>query len=110
MFKRHVDNSLVVAMNNSFAVWLSHSIIDPVISREEQWGFGRFMPSTGFQALALVVALANRVGAPAPSVYGYGACEPCNRYFECSQGAEVDYEAVGDNGYHPFVRPADFDS
>ena len=39
-------------------------------------------PSTGFVALAMAVALARDVGAAPPSVFGFGACEPCPKYYE----------------------------
>ena len=35
------------------------------------------VPSTGFQALAVALVMTRLVGAPSPSVYGFGACVPC---------------------------------
>lgn len=70
-------------------------------------------PSTGFIALAMAVALASHVGARAPSVYGFGACIGCAKYYDCdgsnSSKAErfgVAKEAQGDNWYHPFAAEA----
>ena len=40
-------------------------------------------PSTGFVALAVAVAVAQAAGAPAPSVYGFGTCTPCTKYYKC---------------------------
>lgn len=40
------------------------------------------VPSTGFQALAIAVAVTRLVGAPPPTVYGFGACVPCVKFCE----------------------------
>lgn len=39
-------------------------------------------PSTGFLAIAFAVSLGRRFSARV-SVYGFGACVPCNKYFDC---------------------------
>jgi hypothetical protein len=63
-------------------------------------------PSTGFHALAFGVALGRRLNATI-SVYGYGACVPCNKYFDCngrnsSDKGERQAELHGRDSYHPF--------
>ena len=39
-------------------------------------------PSTGFHAIAVAVAVAQHYGARV-SVFGFGKCVPCNKYFDC---------------------------
>jgi len=55
-------------------------------------------PSTGFVAMAVAVALAQRLGLRAVSLYGFGGCARCPKYYDCRSGAI--YSA---NGYHPFA-------
>ena len=38
------------------------------------------VPSTGFQALAIAVAVTRLVGAPPPTAFGFGACVPCVKF------------------------------
>ena len=44
------------------------------------------LPSTGFVGLAVAVAMAQEVGGNV-SVYGFGACQGCGKYFDCVRGA-----------------------
>ena len=46
---------------------------------------GGELPSTGFVAIATAVALASHVGAPPPSIFGFGAAE-CFKYYCPCQG------------------------
>ena len=47
-------------------------------------GWAGRWPSTGFLALAVGLAVAQHIGARY-SVYGFGACSPCNKYFDCER-------------------------
>ena len=47
------------------------------------------VPSTGFQALAIAVAVTRLVGAPAPTVFGFGACVPCVKFCACPPSRAV---------------------
>lgn len=78
----------------------------------------RGWPSTGFQAVAFAIAMTREVGAPPPAVFGFGACEACNKYYDCdgsnttdlTRGTWIDpanrytvgNESMGTDGYHPF--------
>lgn len=113
-FASLVASGHVLAMNTSFSRQLSHETLDPIA--RDHWGVGRFMPSTGFQAIGLALAVARLLadqqsaapGAvsgrsprspPTVSVFGFGACVPCNRYFSCySDGQLGGPEAAGGNG------------
>jgi hypothetical protein len=69
---------------------------------------GHAFPSTGFQAIAFAVAMAQRAGAPPPSVYGFGRC-PCNRYYDCNSNKSdfqswVTEEMLGKNGGRALAR------
>ena len=84
---------------NEFAFFFISSINSGIMSRVGQAGS---WPSTGFLAMTFGIALAQHFGARA-TVYGFGACVPCNRYFACeSSGGQGGPEAEGGNGYHPF--------
>ena len=62
-------------------------------------------PSTGFVALALAVAVAQHVGAPPPSVYGFGVCPPCGKYYDCNPTSADDRaEKSGSEVWHPFLH------
>ena len=100
-FQPLVDAGLVLAINGSFIDALSREVIDPLV---HGWGRGTFVPSTGFQAIAFAIATSRLLQSPTPpTVYGFGACVPCNRYFACeSSGGQGGPEAEGGNGYHPF--------
>lgn len=70
-------------------------------------------PSTGFVAIAIAIALAKDIGAPPPSVFGFGACHPCSKYYECvpklfygSNPKDLAKEAEGEDGHHPFATEA----
>lgn len=64
-------------------------------------------PSTGFDALAFAMALACEVGAPPVSVFGFGRCAPCAKYYSCSRHYGQDAEADGsDQAQHPFGEEA----
>ena len=63
-------------------------------------------PSTGHLALCVGLAVAGRLGARL-SAYGFGACPPCNRYFDCDGSNATDTgargpESQGTDAYHPF--------
>ena len=88
----------VLAVNNGWSSALTRDIL-----WAGQW------PSTGFQALAIAMALAQHVGAPPPRVYGFGACQPCAKYYDCDGSNStrdrdgLADEAGGTNGaYHAF--------
>ena len=65
----------LVRLNNRWIGWLHVHLLDHHSNE----------PSTGFDALAMAVALARHVGAPPPSVYGFGQCLPCSKYYTCSR-------------------------
>lgn len=58
-------------------------------------------PSTGFLALAVALAIGRHIGAQV-SVFGYGACAPCNRYYACDSDAPE--ERLGADGYRERCR------
>ena len=71
-------------------------------------------PSTGFIAIALAVAIAQvrNLTAP-PSVFGFGACPTCGKYYDCGIGGhgngssmkdvlERRPQATGSDGIHPY--------
>ena len=69
-------------------------------------------PSTGFQALAVAIAMTRLAGVPPPTVFGYGACAPCIKFYDCdgrnsSDSGSLREEGHGINGYHPFAREAE---
>ena len=61
-------------------------------------------PSTGFDALAMALALARHVGAPPVSAYGFGECASCAKYYSCGLGSYGNsQEARATNELqHPF--------
>ena len=72
-------------------------------------------PSTGFIALSVAVAAAQAAGAPPPTVYGFGRCEACTKYYDCdgsnssgqSYHPEIDLlEQCGYDGWHSFGTEA----
>lgn len=70
---------------------------------------GRGWPSTGFQALALAVAMAQLLGAPPPTAYGFGACANCVKFYDCDGSNSSDHgglqeEGCGQNGMHAFAE------
>ena len=74
----------------------------------------RCVPSTGFQALSLIVAMSRELGWPPPTAYGFGRCAPCGTYYNCdgSNSTEVDLhafhdEGLGRNGWHAFATEHD---
>jgi hypothetical protein len=68
--KKANGSSLVAVIDNE--VW-------PVRLHEEQLEKQGKYPSTGFQAMAMAVALTHLAGAPPPSVFGFGACMHAHR-------------------------------
>ena len=70
---RNVDQRLVYEVEDSWWRELFEKVLE---------GKAR-QPSTGFVALAVAVAVAQAAGAPAPSVYGFGTCTPCTKYYKC---------------------------
>ena len=68
-------------------------------------------PSTGFVAIAMAVALAHHMGGAPVYVIGFGACLPCNKYYDCdgSNSSTVGSSATertGEDGGHPFGTEA----
>jgi hypothetical protein len=57
-------------------------------------------PSTGTNAAGFFANLARSLGAPAPSVYGYGGdTQGCEKYYDC-RARGIDYSS---NAWHPFA-------
>ena len=63
-------------------------------------------PSTGFLAITSALVLKRHLGIPRLSVFGYGGCRPCVKYFDCegTNNAERDpkymrAERDGKNGH-----------
>ena len=57
-------------------------------------------PSTGMNAAGFFANLARSLGAPAPSVYGYGGdTQGCEKYYDC-RARGIDYSS---NAWHPFA-------
>ena len=75
------------------------------LHREQLNSDGDF-PSTGFVGIAMAIALRNMVDAAPPSVYGFGSCQICPKYYECrpvvSSFEDLAAEAEGLNAHHPF--------
>jgi len=67
--------------------------------RDELGRANSYFPSTGMNAVGFFASLAKSLGAPPPSVYGYGGdTRGCEKYYDCfSKG--IDYDA---NNWHPF--------
>jgi len=77
-------------------------IVDPdwgcALWRDELDRADSYFPSTGMNAVGFFATLAKSLGAPPPSVYGFGGHSPCEKYYDCySKG--IDYES---NNWHPF--------
>ena len=64
--------SIEYAWARSMAFTLLHGCAPPTCA-----------PSSGFQALALAISMTRLVGSPPPSVFGFGKCEQCTRFFDC---------------------------
>jgi len=85
----------------------NHFRANPTVVLSHRWildmhrtvlGGAAVWPSTGFTALALVLAF--RSSSRRVSVYGFGACGDCPKYYSCDG-------AYGDgNGYHSFETEA----
>ena len=66
--------------------------------RDELHSANAYFPSTGMNAAGFFANLAKRLGAPPPSVYGFGGQSNCEKYYDCySKG--INY---GSNNWHPF--------
>lgn len=72
----------------------------------------RSWPSTGFLAIVLAVAVGRHIGANV-SVYGFGACSTCNKFYDCdgsnsSAFGTADWlaELEGVDSFHPFATEA----
>lgn len=66
-------------------------------------------PSSGFQALAVALSITRFVGSQPPSVFGFGKCPQCTRFFDCDGSNTsgfslilLEQEGTGKDGYHPF--------
>ena len=63
---------------------------------------------------AILIDIVQELGASL-SVYGFGGCRPCNKYFDCDGSNATDIsrpdivraEASGADSYHPFAREAE---
>ena len=81
-------------------VWM----VDPdwacALWRDELHRAASHFPSTGMNAVGFFANLARSLGAPAPSVYGFGGdTSGCQKYYDCySKG--IDYS---NNNWHPFA-------
>ena len=60
-------------------------------------------PSTGYVAMAFALALAIDVGAPPPSVYGFGACAPCPKVAKSS--TQLRIPSLPHSASHPIPTP-----
>ncbi len=67
-------------MSNKWAAWLN----DHTLALPDKYDH---FPSTGFVALAVAAVLAKMVGAQPPTIYGFGDCEPCPKYYACNASA-----------------------
>eukprot|EP00966_Prymnesium_polylepis_P048880 1131270-Prymnesium_polylepis.1 len=61
-------------------------------------------PSTGFAAIALGIAIARRIRAPPPSVFGFGSSPECAKYYDCFATKSDGYST--DERYHAFETEA----
>ena len=62
-------------------------------------------PSTGFVALSVAAVLAKIAGAEPPTIYGFGDCEPCPKYYACNASAYAP--GATELAYHRFNREAE---
>lgn len=62
--------------------------------------------STGMLAVAMALSLAMSVGAPPISVYGFGACPRCSKYYDCRRISTGEALAVDNAGAHAFGEEA----
>ena len=70
-------------------------------------GLGNNGASTGMLAVAMAVALGRRLGLRPPSVYGFGGCARCAKYYDC-RGDSAGGEKLGANqGSHAFGEEAE---
>ena len=98
---------LGVAYTRIHQPWAVQQLWDESLGRPDN------IQSTGFVAIGMAVALSQAAGAQAPSVFGFGACEPCARYFACpmmqTSDANDDFtggEMLGVDDTHPFGSEA----
>ena len=81
-------------------VWM----VDPdwacALWRDELHRAASHFPSTGMNAVGFFASLARSLGAPAPSVYGYGGNQRCEKYYDC-YARGIDYSG---NNWHPFAE------
>ena len=70
-------------------------------------------PSTGFLALTSALVLKRHLGIPRLSVFGYGSCRPCVKYFDCDGSMKAEKgngpmhaERDGKDGSHAFATEA----
>ena len=71
---------------NNTAVILTHEFM---AKSHKLLGYAGMWPSTGFLALMAGLAVAQHLNARL-SVYGFGACSPCNKYFDCDGSNSTD--------------------
>jgi hypothetical protein len=95
-------NGQVVRMHSEWRDWLL-TLVGP---GPTDTGATPLEASSGFVGVALAIAITQHVGAPPPSVYGFGACEACGKYFACDS-PRARTEALGQNAHHPFGREQD---
>ena len=89
-----LERGQVVFVEPEWQEWL-HRQVDP--------GVGS-MVSAGFASVAVAIALAQLVGARPPTVYGFGSCPSCAKYYECNHVDKdgVLGEAFGLSANHAF--------
>ena len=80
-------------------VWTVNPDWSCALWRDELGRAASYFPSTGMNAVGFFATLAKSLGAPPPSVYGFGGnTHGCEKYYDCySKG--IDYDA---NKWHPF--------
>lgn len=89
---------LSAVVSNKWAAWLN----DHTLALPDKYDH---FPSTGFVALAVAAVLAKMVGAQPPTIYGFGDCEPCPKYYACNASAYAP--GATELAYHRFNREAE---
>ena len=94
-------------LNDAMAVWAKEHLLNHI----RGWP-SRGLPSTGFKGLLFALAAAQRMGAKPPSVFGFGSCRTCCRYFDCNSTQDptsakrggASAEKLGSDFIHPNGR------
>ena len=93
------SNAIAAGAREEFThEWMERSW--DIVGRRGKW------PSTGWFGLAMGLAVGRHIGASV-SVFGYGGCRTCIRYYDCDGSNSTDYgdssaEGKGSDNYHPF--------